>query len=369
MLNSFKIDIDGALFDINERRMVKSIYFGGGTPSLSRPETIKQIIDYICSNSAVDKEAEITLECNPTSVELDKLKSFREAGINRISVGLQSFDDSYLKFMGRDHNRELSLSSLETIRQIFPERFSLDFIWGLPGQKLKDWERDLTTACDLGASQLSLYQLTLERGTPLFKQYFTNNVVPKLKLKSEEELSDFWDLTIETAERNDYLQYEISSFAKGGYVKNRSMHNSFYWNGTDYIGVGPGAHGRYTDPYSIRYRSFRVLEPNAWMSQCEQMQTGCKKTEKLSQLETNKELILFALRTIEGAVPELFFENSNGCKLEDFIDFNTLDHFVTHGYLEIIEEKDYKFGRGFKASKKGLKVIDFITKRILEACN
>ncbi|KAJ3216725.1 radical S-adenosyl methionine domain-containing protein 1 [Clydaea vesicula] len=330
MLNSFKIDIDGALFDINERRMVKSIYFGGGTPSLSRPETIKQIIDYICSKSAVDKEAEITLECNPTSVELDKLKSFREAG-------LQSFDDSYLKFMGRDHNRELSLSSL--------------------------------TACDLGASQLSLYQLTLERGTPLFKQYFTNNVVPKLKLKSEEELSDFWDLTIETAERNDYLQYEISSFAKGGYVKNRSMHNSFYWNGTDYIGVGPGAHGRYTDPYSIRYRSFRVLEPNAWMSQCEQMQTGCKKTEKLSQLETNKELILFALRTIEGAVPELFFENSNGCKLEDFIDFNTLDHFVTHGYLEIIEEKDYKFGRGFKASKKGLKVIDFITKRILEACN
>nr|KAJ3422721.1 radical S-adenosyl methionine domain-containing protein 1 [Polyrhizophydium stewartii] len=221
------------------RRRIHSVYFGGGTPSLARPEMVARVLQRVQDLGMTPSQLEVTLEANPTSVEASKLRAFKAAGINRLSLGVQSLDPDALRFLGRDHSAKEALEAIETALDVF-DNVSLDFIWGRPGQTVAAWERELQQVTALGASHLSLYQLTVERGTPLFKQVQKH---PQL-MPGEDEIADLFEATRHVASLGGYEQYEVSSFCRGGMRSNRGQHNQSYWNGNDYIGVGPGSHGR-----------------------------------------------------------------------------------------------------------------------------
>lgn len=217
-------------------------------------------------------------------MDFSRLADFKSAGINRLSIGLQSLRDNHLKMMGRDHSATEARDATLTAAKLFPNRFTADLIYGIPGQSLKEWRHDLfeiTTQLDSPA-HLSLYQLILERGTPLHRSIFRDKT---LTLPDEEVLADMWEATVEIAHSNNYQQYEVSSFALNGLKENKSVHNQGYWSGHDFIGVGPGAHGRITSVKSSRFRTFRILDPNQWMAKCESSGSGMRKTVEMTRSE------------------------------------------------------------------------------------
>ncbi|RKO82795.1 hypothetical protein BDK51DRAFT_46259 [Blyttiomyces helicus] len=218
-----------------ERLRVHSVYFGGGTPSLARPETVAAVLETIARCADVGEGIEVSLEGNPTSTETAHLQSFRDVGVNRLSLGIQALTDRDLRFLGRDHSVSDALASAQAAMSVF-DRVSLDFIWGRPGQSVRDWEEELTRACTLGASHLSLYQLTVERGTPLFRAVEKAATV----MPDSDTLADMFERTSQIASQCGYEQYEVCSFAKNGDARNRSSHNSSYWLGLDYIGKAVG---------------------------------------------------------------------------------------------------------------------------------
>ena len=216
---------------------VTSIYFGGGTPSILDPKIVAKLINEIRHIYVVSNDCEITLEANPTSSGIEKFKMLCDAGINRLSLGIQSFDDNELAFLGRRHSVKDALKAINCAKQIFP-KWSIDLIYGLPRQKPNKWLEELQIATDLGLQHISLYTLIVDENTPLGRLVKNGNIKPK----TEDELSCFYDVTNEFLARNTQLkQYEVSNYAIKGY---ESRHNLTYWKSYDYIGIGAGAHGR-----------------------------------------------------------------------------------------------------------------------------
>jgi putative oxygen-independent coproporphyrinogen III oxidase len=283
---------------------ISSIYFGGGTPSLARPNYISSVVDCLSNSWTISKDVEITLEGNPKQLKKEKMMEFNYAGINRISLGVQALDNDALKFFGRDHDLNDALCSIDDSLNVF-NNVSLDFIWGRPNQTISSWTSELKTILHLGASHLSLYQLTVERGTKLFHDARRNNVA----LPNEDTAATMYQSTRELCIDYGYSHYEISSFAKTTGVQ--SQHNLAYWDGTDYIGVGPGSHGRVSIDGKI-FRTYRILYPKEWMDQVAREGNGIRKALQVDILELKNEWIVFGLRKTDGVFLKHFQQKFPG---------------------------------------------------------
>ncbi len=285
------------------RPAVETIYFGGGTPSYLPEEQLKNIIDRIFNSFHVAAEPEITVEANPNNLTLKKLKNYRSMGINRLSIGVQSFRNSELKFLTRNHDARQAGASLRNARKAGFENISLDLIFGLPDQTLQNWRYNLVAALHFRPEHISIYNLTVEERTHLHKLVQQKKIV----LQDEEiELKMFLE-TIEILNRAGYEQYEISNYAKPGY---RSRHNSSYWMGSRYLGLGPSAHS-----FDGKRRWWNVSNVMKYTAQLNDGLLPVESDEILTPAQRSLEAILLGLRTAQGlSIPE--FEKLTGKKFE-----------------------------------------------------
>lgn len=276
---------------ISGPREVGSIFFGGGTPSLMRAETIGAILDAIARRWSLSARVEITMEANPTSVETSRLRAYRDAGINRLSLGFQAMNDRDLKALGRLHSADEARAAVKIAASIF-ERYSFDLIYARPDQTPKEWADELREAIALAAEHLSLYQLTIEEGT-MFERLVAAG---KLKPMPDEDQRILFDITQETCEKLGLPAYEISNHARPGA---ECRHNLLYWRYGDYVGVGPGAHARLTDA-SGRHAISNEKSPETWLSLVEELGQGMIEDEVLARLDAANECLLMGLRLNEG---------------------------------------------------------------------
>lgn len=272
-------------------RDVTSIFLGGGTPSLMQPETVGAILDAIAANWTVPDGIEITLEANPTSVEADRFRGYRAAGVNRVSLGVQALNDADLRFLGRMHNVAEALRAIGLAREIFP-RLSFDLIYARPNQSLEAWEAELRRAIGHAADHLSLYQLTIEEGTPFHALHRAR----KFEIPDADHGADLYALTQAVTADAGLPAYEVSNHAVPGA---ESRHNLTYWRYGDYVGIGPGAHGRFVEN-GQRVVTIAERGPETWLSAVEQCGTGVTSGERLTPWEEADELLLMGLRLREG---------------------------------------------------------------------
>ena len=282
---------------LTQGRTVRSIFFGGGTPSLMAPETVAGVIETIGKLWKLDPKAEITLEANPTSVEAGRFQGYREAGVNRVSLGVQALNDADLKLLGRLHNVEEALRALDIAAATF-ERTSFDLIYARPGQTPRAWANELEEALARAPEHLSLYQLTIEPDT-MFEQL---SRAGKLKIPKADVARDLWDVTQELTEKAGLPAYEISNHARPG---RESRHNLIYWRYGEYVGVGPGAHGRIVSKGGRRAHATEP-HPEMWLTVVESEGTGLIEDEALSLEEQGDEFLLMGLRLTEGIDPARF---------------------------------------------------------------
>ncbi|MEZ5828355.1 MAG: radical SAM family heme chaperone HemW [Hyphomicrobiales bacterium] len=272
-------------------RTVSSIFFGGGTPSLMAPATVEAILDAIASHWNVDDDAEITLEANPTSVEAQNFAGYATAGVNRVSLGVQALDDESLKTLGRQHTADEALAALALARRHFG-RVSFDLIYAREGQTADAWRNELTRALDYAEDHLSLYQLTIEDGTP----FAARHAAGTLHVPDSTTASALYLLTQDLCEKAGLPAYEISNHARSG---GASRHNLIYWRGHDYVGIGAGAHSRVTEDGTKR-ALVTIKSPEDWRAQVKARGHGLSSDEALTAQETAEEYLLMALRLAEG---------------------------------------------------------------------
>ena len=272
-------------------REVGSIFIGGGTPSLMEPQTVGAIMDAIGEAWAIEPGAEVTLEANPSSVEAGRFHGYRTAGVNRVSLGVQALNDADLRFLGRLHNVDEALAAVEIARSIFP-RLSFDLIYARPGQTPAEWAAELERAIDCAADHLSLYQLTIEEGTPFFELRRTG----KLAVPSDSEAAELYRTTQEVCDRRGLPGYEISNHAAAGA---ECQHNLLYWRYGEYAGIGPGAHGRLINAGGRRATA-TIRSPEAWLTRVEAWGDAIESDELLSREEEADEMLLMGLRLAEG---------------------------------------------------------------------
>ncbi len=278
-------------------RMVQSIFFGGGTPSLMSPSATGRIIDAIADHWTIDRDAEITLEANPTSVEVDRFKGFRVAGINRVSLGVQSLRDKPLAELGRRHTVDEAIAAVRISQSVF-ERSSFDLIYARPHQTLEDWEDELKEALWLARGHVSLYQLTIEQGT----RYFDLFNAGKLQMPNEDLAADFYELTQDLTAAAGMPAYEISNHAVPG---QESRHNLLYWRYGEYAGIGPGAHGRLMIN-NVRHATATEKLPFEWQKKVQAQGHGMVVDDVLTWEEQGDEFLVMGLRLKEGISPARF---------------------------------------------------------------
>jgi len=272
-------------------RTVSSIFLGGGTPSLMEPATVGAVLDAVARHWQVAPDAEVTLEANPSSVEAGRFRGYRAAGVNRVSLGVQSLHDADLRFLGRLHNVVEARRAIEIARSIFP-RLSFDLIYARPGQTADAWRAELGEALTLAADHLSLYQLTIEDGTPFAALYKAGKLVPP----DEDAAADLYAATQEVCDRAGLPAYEISNHARRGA---ECRHNLCYWRYGEYAGIGPGAHGR-LKLHDGRHATATERLPEAWLARVEARGDGLIVDDILTQEEEGDEMLLMGLRLAEG---------------------------------------------------------------------
>jgi putative oxygen-independent coproporphyrinogen III oxidase len=272
-------------------RTVHSVFFGGGTPSLMRPQTVQAILDAIARRWTVAQDVEISLEANPTSVEAGRFRGYRAAGVNRVSIGVQSLRDEALKALGRRHTVAEAVEAVKTAASIFP-RHSFDLIYTRPGQTRREWEEELKDALKLAGEHLSIYQLTIEPDT-IFERL---RDAGKLKLPDEDTSRDLFDTTQDILAAHGLPAYEVSNHARPG---GECRHNLVYWRYGEYIGVGPGAHGR-VGPWGERRAQATERHPEMWLAQVEGEGHGLVENTALNREEQSDELLLNSLRLRQG---------------------------------------------------------------------
>jgi oxygen-independent coproporphyrinogen-3 oxidase len=280
-------------------RTVSTIFFGGGTPSLMQPATIAGVLNSIARQWRVADDAEITLEANPTSVEAERFRGYRAAGVNRVSLGVQALDDRALAELGRLHTARDALDAVAVARSVF-ERFSFDLIYARPGQTPAAWASELKRALAEAGEHLSLYQLTIEPDTP----FYALHTASKLKTPDEETARALYDTTQEVCAARDLPAYEISNHARPGA---ECRHNLVYWRGHEYAGIGPGAHGR-LDIDGDRHATVTEKRPELWLAQVEAHGDGIVTDEVLTREEMCDEFLLMGLRLAEGIALDRYAE-------------------------------------------------------------
>lgn len=305
------------------RRPLGSIFFGGGTPSLMDPATVATLIDDATTLFDPAPDLEITLEANPTSVELQRLRDFRSAGVNRVSMGIQSLDGRALQFLGREHDASQAIAALHLARETFP-RVSFDLIYARPGHDVATWTAELDQALSLSADHLSLYQLTIEPGTGFEALHRSGALV----LPDDDTAAALYHATLDACARHGLHAYEVSNFAAPG---GESRHNLAYWRYADYAGVGPGAHGRITLDGQLRAtRRHRAPEP--WAARVEAGRHGSTDEEAIDAPDRAREMLLMGLRLAEGIGAARFAERT-GIALVDATDPDTLARAIDAEYL------------------------------------
>lgn len=315
---------------------LRSIFFGGGTPSLMPPETVAALIDAATGLWPVADDLEITLEANPSSVEAGRFADIAQAGVNRLSLGIQSLDDAALRFLGRAHGVAEGLAALDIAQRQF-DRVTFDLIYALPDQNLAEWDAMLRRAIGLGVTHLSLYQLTIEEGTRFATLVQQGNLTPK----DADEAADFFELTQRVTADAGLPAYEVSNHAAPG---QESRHNLVYWRYQDYVGIGPGAHGRRNGIATVRHR-----KPENWMTAMARNGHGCQEETLLLPEERAAERLLMGIRLVEGLdVPEVD---------EPHIDWGHVDRLTTQGLMK-------RQGNHIAATANGMLVLN----ALIEAC-
>lgn len=305
------------------RRPLASIFFGGGTPSLMDPGIVADLIADATRLFDPVPGLEITLEANPTSVERGKLAAFRDAGVNRASLGVQSLNEDALRMLGREHSADQAVAALDAARSIFP-RVSFDLIYARPGQSVAAWQTELDQALTLCADHLSLYQLTIEPGTGFEALHRRGEIV----LPDDELAADLYVATADACAAHGLLPYEVSNLAVPGA---ESRHNLAYWRYADYAGIGPGAHGRVTlGPDLVATRRHRAPEP--WADRVERQGHGSTAEERIAPQNRAREMLLMGLRLTEG-IDAARFATRTGMALADALDPNVLGQALDAGYL------------------------------------
>ncbi|WP_455183197.1 radical SAM family heme chaperone HemW [Azospirillum palustre] len=309
--------------DLTAGRTVTSIFFGGGTPSLMEPSTVGAIVDRVAQRWTVAEGLEVTLEANPTSVEADKFRAFRSAGIDRVSLGIQALDDASLKFLGREHTAAEATGAIELAARIF-DRFSFDLIYARPGQTVATWQAELARALDYAVGHLSVYQLTIEQGTAFYPLHARGDLV----LPDEDLAGDLYEATQSQLTAAGLPAYEISNHARPG---EESRHNLTYWRYGDYVGIGPGAHGRLTlDGEKFATRAHRA--PEIWLERVERDGHGAAAPDPIDRDARGTELLMMGLRLSEGVRLARLTEET-GRSLDDFVDPVALSRLIDGGFL------------------------------------
>lgn len=272
-------------------REVTSIFIGGGTPSLMEPETVDAILEEVARNWTVPAGIEVTLEANPSSVEAERFRGYRAAGVNRVSLGVQALNDADLRFLGRLHNVSEALHAIRLARDIFP-RLSFDLIYARPGQTPEAWEAELNEAIGHAADHLSLYQLTIEEDTAFHKLHAAR----KFEMPVPDLAADLYQLTQEVTAARGLPAYEVSNHARPGA---ESRHNLVYWRYGEYVGIGPGAHGRFVED-GTRIVTIAERHPETWAELVERQGHGTVDGERLTREEEADEFLMMGLRLVEG---------------------------------------------------------------------
>ncbi|MEG1453208.1 radical SAM family heme chaperone HemW [Brevundimonas sp.] len=335
-------DIEAQAERIGPRKLA-SVFFGGGTPSLMAPEAVARVLETACGLFAPVAKMEVSLEANPTDAEADRYAALADAGVTRLSMGIQSFDDAALRFLGRDHSAGSARRAAQSAARIFP-RLSIDLIYARPDQSVADWKAELNTAFDLGFEHVSPYQLTIESTTAFGRAFARGQLVPP-----DEDLAiALYETTQEVLEGAGFEAYEVSNHARS--VAARSSHNLHVWRGGDYIGAGPGAHGRLT---TVEGRMATVAQRRI-ADYIEGLAQGRPWAEHVAMTpqDADEERVLLGLRTVEGValsvLERLGLSALNG----------PLADMLSEGFLQ----QDH--GR-IRASREGRPVLDSILKRLL----
>jgi oxygen-independent coproporphyrinogen-3 oxidase len=304
-------------------RRVTSVFFGGGTPSLMAPGTAAAIIDRIARAWDLAADAEITLEANPTSVEAGRFREFRAAGITRASLGIQALDDASLRFLGRAHSAEEARAAIRTAADHF-DRYSFDLIYALPGQTEAVWAAALNDALTLVRDHLSVYQLTIEPGT----QFYTAHTRGDFVLPDDETAGALYELTQTRLLAEGLPSYEISNHARIGA---ESRHNLTYWRYGEYLGIGPGAHGRLTIE-GKRHAIRQKRAPETWLAAVEAAGHGTEETLTLDRAAIADEMLMMGLRLAEG-IPRDRFHALLGVQPEAILDPTGLRDMIEAGFV------------------------------------
>jgi putative oxygen-independent coproporphyrinogen III oxidase len=309
-------------------RGVGSVFFGGGTPSLMPPETVAALLERVGARWTMTPDVEVTLEANPNSAEAARFRAFAAAGVNRLSLGVQALDPTALKMLGRLHNRREAIAAIEHARDNFA-RFSFDLIYARPGQSVAAWRTELEEALALADDHLSLYQLTIEPGTA----FATRARLGDLILPEDEDAAALFETTQERLEARGLPAYEISNHARPGA---ECRHNLAYWRYQDYIGVGPGAHGRLTRD-DVRYATRQRRAPERWLAEVERAGTGIEETTAIDRDSAVEEMLMMGLRLTVG-VDRPRLERAAGQDTEALFGRN-LPSLVEGGFLILDEER------------------------------
>ncbi|MFL9825876.1 radical SAM family heme chaperone HemW [Rhodoplanes sp. SY1] len=323
------------------RRTVSTIFFGGGTPSLMKPETVGAVLDAIARHWTVAPNAEISLEANPTSVEAERFRGFRTAGVNRVSLGVQALDDDSLKALGRLHTAAEAMAAVGTARKIF-DRYSFDLIYARPGQGVAAWASELRRAIAEAAEHLSLYQLTIEPDTP----FEALERAGKLAVPGDTVARHLFDITQEVCAAAGLPAYEVSNHARPGA---ECRHNLVYWRYGEYAGIGPGAHGRLLDAAGGRFATATEKRPEAWLANVEDHGHGLVVDEAVTRPEQADEFLLMGLRLTEGIDPKRF-EKIAGRPLDPA----RIADLMSYGFVETMPN-----GR-LRVTRSGFPVLDAV---------
>lgn len=327
--------------EVMNSKNISSIFFGGGTPSLMDPSVVYEILNHIEKKFNFDDKTEITLEANPTSVELDKFRHYSDFGINRVSIGVQSLNDIDLKKLGRNHTSKEAIRAIEIAHQYF-NSISIDLIYSRPGQKITEWKAELLQALALGTHHISLYQLTIEPKTTYEKLFKSG----KLILPNEELSRELYLLTESVCKDYSLFKYELSNFSKKGH---ESIHNLNYWNSGEWVGVGPGAHSRIENKDGERISIINEYDPRKWQEYVKMSGFSSIKKQNLSQENIRDEYILMSMRTSRGMSVNKYID------LGGHLDKTKLKSLTAGGYIKVNKNTNY-----LQITSKGSIISDYI---------
>jgi putative oxygen-independent coproporphyrinogen III oxidase len=355
---------------------IESVFFGGGTPSLADAKVFHRIIERVQKlNQSLpqpNEHIEVTMEANPNSIEISKLSEFKDAGINRLSIGVQSFNALDLQFLGRQHSVEEAKRAIDTAQSLFGEKVSIDLMFGTPQHANNEqiWHQVLKEAFHLGLSHISLYQLTIEKNTQFYRKAQNGEFI----LPEEDCSERLYQNAIMQSAENGLEHYEVSNFAAPG---NQCKHNLQYWRSMDYLGIGPGAHSRITDSNNQRYSMVQIMKPEDWMAEVINGEVSNKdalsllgsiKVQSLTMEQRIEECVMMGLRLVnEGLLErELSFQTDKGSiRFEDIFNRNILKQLIRHDFITLDPIEKSSDNRRLKATYKGIKVLDELLASLL----